>query len=197
MSGTITIFLLFCKFSLLCFGGGYMLIPLIISDCVEKYHFITLEEFGNLLSISQLTPGPVGINTATYVGFLQGGFFSSLAATIGLAFPTFILSSLAVIGIRKWKDTFIIRGIMRGTRLSSVALILYAVTIFLGMSVFTAPIPWEILRGAAYTGSFGVSISGLVIAVVSALAVWKKWCSTTVTIITGAAAGALLAFFGI
>ena len=62
---TLLTFLLFCKFSLLCFGGGYMLIPLIISDCVEKYRFITLEVFGNLLSISQLTPGPVGINTAT------------------------------------------------------------------------------------------------------------------------------------
>ena len=197
MSGILTMFALFCKFSVLCFGGGYMLIPLIISDCVEKRHFITLEEFGNLLSISQLTPGPIGINTATYVGYLQGGFFSSLAATVGLVFPTFILSSLAIIGIRKWKDTFIIRGIMRGTRLSSVALILYAVTIFLGMSVFTAPIPWEVLRGADMPASFGVSLSGALIAAAAAVAVWKKWCSTTVIIICGAAAGALLTLAGI
>ena len=168
MNSVFTIFILFSKFSMLCFGGGYMLIPLIISDCVEKYKFITLEEFGNLLSISQLTPGPIGINTATYVGYLQGGFFSSLAATIGLVFPTFILSSLAILGIRKWKDTIIVKGIMRGTRLSSVALIIYAVTIFLGMSVFTEPIPWEILRGAACPQGFGISLSGLIIAVISA-----------------------------
>ena len=195
MTAVLTMFMLFCKFSLLCFGGGYMLIPLIISDCVEKYRFITLEEFGNLLSISQLTPGPVGINTATYVGYLQGGFCSSFAATLGLVFPTFILSSLAIIGIRRWKDTFAVRGIMRGTRLSSVALILYAVTIFLGMSVFSSPIPWEVLRGEAYSGNFGISFSGLVIALAAAVAVWKKWCSTTVVIIAGAAAGAILAIF--
>ena len=194
MNSVFTIFILFSKFSMLCFGGGYMLIPLIISDCVEKYKFITLEEFGNLLSISQLTPGPIGINTATYVGYLQGGFFSSLAATIGLVFPTFILSSLAILGIRKWKDTIIVKGIMRGTRLSSVALIIYAVTIFLGMSVFTEPIPWEILRGAACPQGFGISLSGLIIAVISAVAVWKKWCSTTIIIISGAVVGALIRF---
>lgn len=195
MSGVFTMFVLFCKFSLLCFGGGYMLIPLIISDCVEKYKFITLEEFGNLLSISQLTPGPVGINTATYVGCLQGGFYSSAAATLGLIFPTFILSSIAIIGLRKWKDTVIVKGIMRGTRLSSVALIFYAVTIFLGMSVFTQPIPWEIIRGAAFPQGFGISFSGLIIAVISAAAVWKKWCSTTIIIVSGAVTGAVLALF--
>ena len=195
MSSILTVFLLFSKFSLLCFGGGYMLIPLIISDCVEKHHFITLEVFGNLLSISQLTPGPIGINTATYVGYLQGGFFSSLAATLGLVFPTFILGSLAVIGIRRWKETFIVRGILRGTRLSSVSLILFAVTIFLGMSVFTAPIPWEILRGTKYSGNFGVSLPCLIIALFSAVAIWKKWCSTTILIVAGAAAGAAAAAF--
>lgn len=195
MNATLTIFVLFNKFSMLCFGGGYMLIPLIISDCVEKYHFITLEEFGNLLSISQLTPGPIGINTATYVGYLQGGFFSSLAATTGLVLPTFVLSSLAILGIRKWKDTFIIKGIMRGTRLSSVALILYAFTIFLGMSVFTKPIPWEVITGSKLPEGFGISLSGLIIAILAATAVWKKWCSTTIVIISGAAAGAILAAF--
>ena len=195
MIGAAVIFLLFCKFSLLCFGGGYMLIPLIISDCVEKHGFLSLEVFGNLLSISQLTPGPIGINTATYVGYIQGGFLSSLAATLGLIFPTMILSSLAILGIRKWKDTFIVRGIMRGTRLSSVSLIIYAVTIFLGLSVFTSPIPWEVLFGKGIPDSFGVSYKGLIIAVLAATAVSKKWCSTTIIILCGAVAGALLAMF--
>ena len=188
-------FLLFCKFSLLCFGGGYMLIPLIISDCVEKNHYLTLEVFGNLLSISQLTPGPVGINTATYVGYIQGGFLSSLAATTGLIFPTMILSSLAVVGIRKWKETFIVRGIMRGTRLSSVALVIYAVTIFMGLSVFTGPIPWEVLYGKGTLQNFGISWQGLFIAAAAALAVSKKWCSTTIIILSGAAVGAVTALF--
>ena len=195
MSGVFIIFGLFCKFSLLCFGGGYMLIPLIITDCVEKYHFLTLEQFGNLLSVSQLTPGPIGINAATYVGYIQGGFFSSLGATVGLVFPTFILSSLAILGIRRWKDTFIIRGIMKGTRLSSVALILYAVSIFLGLSVFTAAIPWEVLTGSAVPENFSISWSGLLIALLAAVAIWKKLCGTTVIILSGAAIGALLQLF--
>ena len=80
----IGIFLNFCKFSLLCFGGGYMLIPLLTAEFVGDGKLLTVHQFGNLVSVSQLTPGPVGINTATFTGFIQQGFWGALAATVGL-----------------------------------------------------------------------------------------------------------------
>ena len=105
------LFLTFVKYGLLCFGGGYMLIPLLLSDFVGEGKVFTSEEFGNLVSIAQMTPGPVGINTATYVGYLQGAFLGALLATFGLVVPSLILGSAAVTGINRWKDTFAVRGI--------------------------------------------------------------------------------------
>ena len=108
----IHLFLTFCKFSLLCFGGGYMLIPLLTAEFVGEGKLLTVERFGNLVSISQLTPGPVGINTATFTGFLQGGFWGSLAATAGLVFPTLILAGLAISFINANKDKKWLQGIL-------------------------------------------------------------------------------------
>ena len=67
------IYLLFIKYGLLSFGGGYVLVMLFIHDLVEKYKLLTSSEFANLLAIAQMTPGPIGINTATYVGYQTNG----------------------------------------------------------------------------------------------------------------------------
>ena len=107
----LTLFLTFVKFGLLCFGGGYVLVPLIIQDFVQTRKLFTPEEFGNLLSISQVTPGPIGINTATYVGYMQNGFFGSLVATFSLIFPALILTPLAIISLNKWQDKFVVKDI--------------------------------------------------------------------------------------
>ena len=61
----LSIYLLFVKYGCLSFGGGYVLITLFIHDLVEKYKLLTGSEFANLLAIAQMTPGPIGINTAT------------------------------------------------------------------------------------------------------------------------------------
>ena len=67
------LYVTFFKFGLLCFGGGYMLVPLLSADLVGNAPGapLTPEAFANLVSIAQVTPGPIGINTATYVGFTQ------------------------------------------------------------------------------------------------------------------------------
>ena len=63
------LFLIFCKIGIFTFGGGYSMVALIQNEVVEKYHWLTAEEFTDLLAVSQMTPGPVGINTATYTGY--------------------------------------------------------------------------------------------------------------------------------
>lgn len=196
----LTLFLTFVKFGLLCFGGGYVLVPLIIQDFVQTRKLFTPEEFGNLLSISQVTPGPIGINTATYVGYMQNGFFGSLVATFSLIFPALILTPLAIISLNKWQDKFVVKGILKGTRMSALSLVLYAVIIFLGMSVFTAPIPWDsiirflMLKNESMPADFSLSIKGTLIFIVATIITLKTKLSTTYLIILSAIIGALLSF---
>lgn len=196
----LTIFLTFAKFGLLCFGGGYVLVPLIIQDFVQTRKLFTPEEFGNLLSISQVTPGPIGINTATYVGYMQNGFFGSLVATFSLIFPALILTPLAIISLNKWQDKFVVKGILKGTRMSALSLVLYAVIIFLGMSVFTAPIPWDsiirflMLKNANIPADFSLSIKGTLVFIIATIITLKTKLSTTYLIILSAIIGALLSF---
>lgn len=196
----LTLFLTFAKFGLLCFGGGYVLVPLIIQDFVQTRKLFTPEEFGNLLSISQVTPGPIGINTATYVGYMQDGFLGSLVATFSLIFPALILTPLAIISLNKWQDKFVVKGILKGTRMSALSLVLYAVIIFLGMSVFTAPIPWDsivrflMLKNANIPADFSLSIKGTLVFIIATIITLKTKLSTTYLIILSAIIGALLSF---
>ncbi|WP_236877919.1 chromate transporter [Clostridioides difficile] len=95
MSEIILLFLIFLKIGAFSFGGGYAMLPFIQQEFISKYHFITNQEFLDLLAISQSTPGPVAINSATFVGFKTAGFFGSLAATVGVTI--FALIGLTII----------------------------------------------------------------------------------------------------
>ena len=198
MNQYIVLFFQFCKFSVLCFGGGYMLIPLLTAEFVDQEQVLTMSEFGNLLSVAQVTPGPVGLNTATYVGYVNEGFFGSLAASLGLIVPTILIGCSAAAGINRWKETFLVKGMLKGTRLAAVALIMFAVTIFLGMSVFTQTIPWESL-GALFKlerpvlpEGFALSPAGILICGVTIVLMLKTKLPTTALLLGAAAAGAIL-----
>lgn len=184
------LFYQFAKFGLLCFGGGYMLIPLFIAEFVGEGKLLTPERFGNLVSISQVTPGPVGINTATFIGFIRGNFPGAVAATCGLVFPTLILAGFAVSLIKRYQETSFLKGLLFGARLAAVSLICYAVTVFLELSVFPAGLPWKFIS----TGfeNFRFSISGTLITALSCLCIAKFKLSTTWVIFGSAVLGAAL-----
>lgn len=184
------LFYQFAKFGLLCFGGGYMLIPLFIAEFVGSGKLLTPERFGNLVSISQVTPGPVGINTATFIGFIQGNFPGALAATCGLVFPTLILAGFAVSLIKRYQEALFLKGLLYGARLAAVALICYAVTVFLELSVFPAGLPWKFFNSGFE--NFRISISGTFITALSCLLIARFKLGTTWVIFGSAALGAAL-----
>ena len=193
-----TLFLVFVKFGCVSFGGGFVLVPLLIAEMVEKRQVITMEVFGNLVSIAQVTPGPIGINSATYIGYLQKGVPGALLASLGLVFPSLILGPLAFYSIARWKDSLLVSGMLKGVRPASLALIFFALFLFMGMSVFTAQIPFGMLADLLKTGTaslpadFRISWSGLGICAGTLLLMWKTRLSTTLLILLSAAAGALL-----
>ena len=127
-------------YGFLCFGGGYMLIPFITSDLVNG-GYLSRSAFANLSSIAQITPGPIGLNTATYVGFLQSGVLGSIAASLGLVAPAFLLVIAALKLLKRYEDTVWIKGFLAGMKPASLGFTCAALLIFAGMSLFTAPLP--------------------------------------------------------
>lgn len=87
----LNLFLIFFKIGCFAFGGGYAVIPLISKYVVEENAWISTREFIDLISISQMTPGPIAINSATFVGQSVSGIIGSIVATTGLVLPQFIL----------------------------------------------------------------------------------------------------------
>jgi len=139
----LALYLLFLKYGLLCFGGGYMLVPLLSADLVGAPPMpLSPETFRNLLSVAQITPGPIGINTATYVGFTQCGIIGGLFATLGMATPPFILVILAVKLLKKYENSIGIQGFLTGMRPASLGFIIAAVLIFSQFSIFNMTLPF-------------------------------------------------------
>ena len=148
------LYLTFFKFGLLCFGGGYILIPLLQSELVGEGKPLAPQEFADLVSVAQVTPGPIGINTATYVGFTQQGVPGAVLATLGIVTPTLVLVILAAKLLKRYHSSIPIQGFLRGMRPASLGLIFAAALIFAELSVFSGRIPWldparywEFLRG--------------------------------------------------
>lgn len=88
------LFLSFLQIGAFSFGGGYAMIPLIYREIITRHHWLTPGELSDILAVSQMTPGPVAVNSATYVGFKMAGFWGSTVATLGVVLPSFLLMLL-------------------------------------------------------------------------------------------------------
>ena len=200
MTNILHIFLLFCYFGLLCFGGGNALTPLYIDHLVNEQHWMTLQEFGDLTAISQMTPGPIGVNAATFFGFRRGGIPGAFVATIGLLVPSYFLVILALRSLKRWEKSFLVQGIMTGIHPATTGMILAALLIFMQMSVFSAEIPWGywlgIVKNAPETAFF-VRPLAVVIFCAATWLLYKGRISIMSVIFGSAAVGALGAAAGL
>ena len=190
------LFCQFAKFSVVLFGGGYMIIPLLMTTFVEENPVFSLDAFGNLLVLSQITPGAVSLNTATWIGFTQRGIIGALAASLGLVLPTVFLSFCAITVLDRLEKTLFMQGILKGVRYAGVAMISYAIVLFAGMSVFTQPVPWRrlfdfITAGASLQG-FAVNPVETIIALLAFFSALKLRLSMIQIMISGALFGILL-----
>ncbi|MBQ3660091.1 MAG: chromate transporter [Bacteroidales bacterium] len=115
------LFLTLAKVGTVGFGGGLAIRPM-IDQGVRRFTDITSAQFANLVGISQATPGPIAVNAATYVGFLAAGVPGALASTIGVSLPSFIIVSLVVRFIEKFKDSRLVVGAFVGIRPATIGL---------------------------------------------------------------------------
>ncbi len=194
MSNILHIFVLFCYFGLLCFGGGNALTPLYIDNLVKEQQWMTMQEFGDLTAISQMTPGPIGVNAATFFGYRRGGVPGAMAATAGLLIPSYFLVLLALRSLKKWEKSTLVQGIMTGIHPATTGMIAAALLIFMQMSIFSTEIPWAwwIGLGSKPGETFFIRPVALIIFAVSTYFFYKGKISIMAIIFASAGLGALL-----
>ena len=116
------LFLEFLKIGLFAFGGGYAMIPL-VKEAVLKHSWMNEETFLNMIGVSEVTPGPIAINMATYVGSTQGGFLGALLCTLGVVLPSFIIMLLISILLKKYMKNKYVQSALGGIKFVAIALI--------------------------------------------------------------------------
>ena len=126
------LFLSFLQIGLFSIGGGYAAMPLIQAQVVDKHDWLTMTEFTDLVTIAEMTPGPIAVNAATFVGNQVGGIGGSIIATLGCVFPSFVIVLTLAYIFNKYSDLKIVKGILSGLRPAVVALIASA-----GISIVT------------------------------------------------------------
>lgn len=118
----IDLFLAFSKIGIFGFGGGLAMLP-IIFQAAKGFGIEDPQEFGNLVAISQVTPGPLAINAATYVGYYSDSFGGAFAATLGVALPSFVMVVAVSYFVEKFKQSKIVQGALSGVRPVTVGLV--------------------------------------------------------------------------
>ena len=134
------LFYTFFKIGLFGFGGGYAMISMIQGEVVTRYHWLTSPEFTDIIAISQMTPGPIGINSATYVGYsaaINAGYPHSIAilgstiATLSVVLPSFILMILISKFFLKYQKHPVIASVFSGLRPGVVGLLAAAALVLM------------------------------------------------------------------
>lgn len=120
------LFLSFFKIGLFSFGGGYAMIPLIQSEVIEVNSWLSQAEFLDMLAIAQITPGPIAINTATFVGQRVAGIAGALTTTFAVVLPSFIIVLLLSYAVKRIGESKQMDYIYKGLRPVVLALILSA-----------------------------------------------------------------------
>ena len=182
-----TLFLTFLKIGAFTFGGGYGMVSL-VRETVISNGWLTESEFLNFIAVSESTPGPLAINSATYVGYKIGGFFGALLSTIGVVIPSFAIIYVISLFLQQFLDLKVVAAAFRGVQVAvavlilsaglklfkemarnrltvAIALIVFAVMIVLDVLSLSFSSIWMILMGAAV---------GLGFYMVLRLQDWKK-----------------------
>jgi Chromate transport protein ChrA len=136
------LFVAFLQVGLFSFGGGYASLPLIQNQVVDTFGWLNLDELTDIVTISQMTPGPIAINSATFVGMRVGGIGGAIIATLGSVLPSCIIVVILAILYRKYKNLKYVQGVLWGLNPAVVGMIASAglsiiLNALIGGSIFT------------------------------------------------------------
>ena len=120
------VFLSFFKIGAFTFGGGYAMIPLIQNEAVEQRHWVTDDDILEVVAIAESTPGPIAINSATFVGYKAAGVLGSVCATLGVVLPSFLIILALSFVLRQFRELEAVRYAFFGIRAGVLALLVKA-----------------------------------------------------------------------
>lgn len=172
------LYLTFCRVGLFTIGGGLAALPL-LHDAMVGGGLLAEETFIDMIAVSQSTPGPIGINLATYVGFREAGVGGALAATAGMVTPSLVVIVLIAKFVRDYSHRAWVRGVMGALRPVAVGLI--------------AAATWFVISASMW-GTGGADMRVVALAGVLALIRWRWKRVHPVVLVAGAGLGGILIF---
>ncbi len=173
----LTLFWSFFQIGLFSIGGGYAALPLIQNQVVDINGWLTMTEFADVVTLSQMTPGPIAINAASFIGIRMGGIPGAVIATLGCITPSIVLSLILAYVYYRYRGLSTFQGVMNGLRPAVVALITSA-----GISLVLLAF-W---KGEAVTADLSkVDLLSVVIFTI-ALVILRKWKVSQIAIMIGA-----------
>lgn len=128
----------FLQVGLFSIGGGYAAMPLIQNEVVLNHGWLTMSEFTDLITIAEMTPGPIAVNSATFVGIRIAGLPGAIVATLGCIFPSMILVSVLSFVYYRYKSVSTLQSVLASLRPAVVALIAAA-----GLSIWQTAVFWD------------------------------------------------------
>ncbi len=131
------LFGVFFKIGVLGFGGGYAMLSLIQFEIVERYAWLDASQFTEMIALSQMTPGPISINTATYAGYVVAGVIGSIVATFALVLPSLLMMALVIRFLLKNEENPIVKTTLSTLKLFIAGLILSASLLLMTPENFT------------------------------------------------------------
>ncbi len=172
----VKLFFSFIWVGLFIVGGGYAAIPLIQEQIVNMHGLMTMEEFSDLVTVAEMTPGPISINSATFVGMRSAGIYGVLLCTIGCIIPSFCICLALAHFYYKYRTVSGVQVVLGSLRPAVVALIASAGASILMLGLFQAELH-DIVPGNIRFVELGIFIGALVIL--------RKYKANAVTIIFG------------
>lgn len=157
----------FFQIGLFSIGGGYAALPLIQHQVVEIHSWLTMTQFADIITIAEMTPGPIAINSATFVGIQVAGLPGALIATLGCVLPSCIIVMTLAFVYYRYRKLSLVQGVLQGLRPAVVAMIASAGLSILFLALWGGgPLPTS--WGDVNFVSVGIFLVGLFI-----LRIWK------------------------
>ena len=121
------LFLTFLKIGAFTFGGGYAMVAVIENEIVERKKWLEKDELLDIIAVAESTPGPIAINSATFIGYRKAKFWGSFCATLGVVIPSFVIITIVALFLRRFYEYPVVQDAFRGIRIGVVVLIANAV----------------------------------------------------------------------
>ena len=179
------LFVSYLKIGFFGFGGGYAMLSLIQNEVVVQHAWMTNAEFADIVAVSQITPGPIAINSATFVGLQLGGLPGALVATAGCVLPSCIIVLTLAYVYYHYRGLSMVQGVLAGLRPAVVAMIASAGVTLVNLSFFGAD--------ALPAGLADVDLIAVLL-FAAALFVLRRWKKDPILVMAGAGAAGLVLY---